>query len=75
MKRTVLYSELLFCEAGSGALVRTLNHPDRERVSNQQVVRTSPVLHYDETSGEFETENTRYQRATPEQAAVLNQGL
>jgi hypothetical protein len=71
MKPTVLYSKLIFCEAGQPALVCPVNHPDTERVSNEKITRTSLVQQYDEGTGSFETENTRYVRATPQQLAAL----
>lgn len=42
------------------AVVWPIDHPDSRNVSNTKPVFTSPVLSYDEDTGEFETLNTIY---------------
>lgn len=46
---------------GSRAIIIPINHPDMDNVSNNGPVLTSPVVKYCPLTGEFETENTRYQ--------------
>lgn len=61
-KPIVYYRKLISCREGDGALVIPVNHPG-EFVSNTCEALTSPVVRYDRKSGEFETQNTIYQRA------------
>jgi hypothetical protein len=59
MKPIVSYTELYFCEEGSSAIVKPVDHPS-PLVTNRKPVLTSPVIQYDRTTGEFETFNTIY---------------
>lgn len=45
---------------GKPAYLTPVDHPDRENVSNNHPVQTSPVVVYDAESGYIETKNTRY---------------
>ena len=60
-KQVVRYSGLLFTPiVGQSATVYPVDHPDMERVTNGQMAYTSSVVSYDETTGQFETQNTLY---------------
>ncbi len=48
-----------FIKVGQGAAVYPTDHPSA-LVSNMRICHTTKVLWYDETTGEFETENTKY---------------
>ncbi len=69
MKKVVNYSTLVFCEEGCQALVFPVDHPDHERVTNEEPARTSAVIRYDAATGEFETLNTLYRKQDAEAAA------
>ena len=59
MKKLVHYknNNNVFIVEGYSALVETLDHPN---CTNTKLVRTSPVVKYDEKTGEFETLNSQY---------------
>ena len=60
-KRIVEYDPTYPVEifVGIGALVKPINHPDKENVSNEKMVLTSPVVAHD--GGDcFETQNSIY---------------
>lgn len=46
---------------GYKALVKPVDHPDSDRVSNTKYIVTSRVLSYDRTTGQFETMNSIYE--------------
>jgi hypothetical protein len=48
-----------YINVGQSASVYPVDHPSA-LVSNMRICHTSKVLWYDETTGEFETENTKY---------------
>lgn len=64
-KKIVHYNrnEDIFIRVGLSAFVTPIDHPDTDNVTNTMVARTSRVLSYDETTGEFETMNTLYKPA------------
>lgn len=72
-KKVVEYSSAQRIIPGLSAFVVAVNHPDEARVTNGELVITSTVTAYDETTGIFETLNTVYvpQGTTDE---VLPQG-
>lgn len=60
-KKTVQYKPTTgdVIRVGSSAYVKPVNHPDKERVSNNNFVFTSRVIKVD-SGGVFETLNTIY---------------
>jgi hypothetical protein len=56
-KPVVKYRTLVSCQVGKLAEVHTVNHPSSNNAGPQQ---TSTVITYDEATGVFETQNTRY---------------
>jgi len=46
--------------ANNTAMLKHIDHPDSDRVSNDSFVMTSKVLNWDEDSGIIETLNTIY---------------
>lgn len=61
MKPIVHYKGLAFHIAvGRSATVFPVDHYNQELVSNTTFVHTSRVVSYDQKTGEFETQNTRY---------------
>ena len=66
MKPTVQYDPTLFHSIllGNSALVYPLDHTS-PYVSNTKLVKTSKVVFYNETTGEFETLNTLYKPCIP----------
>lgn len=65
MKKIVHYRELEHCVVGQNALVFPIDHPDSERISNKKLVMTSVVQSVNPETGEFETLNTIYKKASP----------
>lgn len=62
-KKIVRYKEVKFLVEGgvnARALVLPVDHPDTDRVSNEDFAITSMVVAYDEATEVFETENTVY---------------
>lgn len=54
---------MYWIQVGFSAHVTPLDHPNHlegHRVTNGLPIRTSTVLSYDEETGEFETQNTKY---------------
>jgi hypothetical protein len=45
---------------GNGVILKPLDHPDSENVSNTCPVRTSAVINWDKETGIIETQNTIY---------------
>lgn len=61
IKKIVHYEgEAVILDIGYCAFLKPTDHPN---VSNQKVVKTTPVVAYDEQTGEIETLNTIYRRA------------
>jgi len=62
MKKVVHYeSGTAFVNGlGGRAILKPINHPDRERVSNTTLALTGRVVAYNAGTGRIETENTIY---------------
>lgn len=54
------YSRGVMQHPSGGIILWPLDHPDTDRVSNASFALTTPVIHSDEASAKFETENTIY---------------
>jgi len=70
MKPTVHYDATKFVAItlGGSAFVHPVDHPNHivgHAVSNTKIVKTSKVVFYNETTGEFETLNTLYKPCGP----------
>lgn len=65
-KKIVHYNrnEETFIKVGLSAFITPIDHPDTDNVTNTMVARTSRVITYDASTGEFETVNTLYKPAS-----------